>query len=116
MSEIKLSWSTKFLLKFFPQIAMHLFAHKMGIKKPLFDQFHQVFTQTNRIDLLPLSGDGSRGFILVVNRKTALWFFQEGDHFIYDGYEMACSPKSYRVGRRRGAYNKGDVTIFDQVK
>ena len=78
---------------------MKQMAKKMDIENPLFDKFHGVFSQTNRIDIFP-SGSGSRGFMIVIDKKTALYFYQDGDHFIYDGFEM-------------GEYEKGDVTIFD---
>ncbi|MFH1990390.1 MAG: hypothetical protein ABIJ19_00855, partial [Patescibacteria group bacterium] len=55
-----------------------------------------------RIDILP-SESGLRGFVVVLDRKTAIYFYQDGDHFVYDGFEM-------------GRYDKGDVTIFDNTK
>ncbi|MEE8131866.1 MAG: hypothetical protein V3T98_02370 [Candidatus Paceibacterota bacterium] len=102
MDEIKINWFTKIFLKFWPKLIMKRLAKKMGINNPLFDQAHEVFSQTNRIDILPLKS-GHRGFMIVIDRKTALYFYQDGDHFIYDGFEM-------------GKYNEGDVTIFDNIK
>ena len=102
MDKIKINWLTKIFLKLWPKLAMKHFAKKMGINNSLFDQAHEVFSQTNRIDILPLKS-GHRGFMIIMDRKTALYFYQDNDHFIYDGFEM-------------GKYNKGDVTIFDNVK
>ena len=53
--------------------------------------------------VLLIPGDAIRGFILVMDRKTALFFYQQGDHFSYDGFEM-------------GQYNKGEVTVVDTLK
>lgn len=100
MNEIKISWFTKIVLKFWPELAIMKMAKKMGIANPLFDKAHKIFSQVERIDILP-AVSGYRGFQLIIDGKTALYFYQDGDHFIYDGFEM-------------GEYEKGDVTIFDK--
>lgn len=102
MDKVKIDWFTKMLLRFWPILAMKCLAKKMGINNPLFDQFHAVFSKVKRVDLLPLRSS-CRGFMVVLDEKTALYFYQDGDHFIYDGFEM-------------GEYDKGDVTIFDGIK
>ena len=102
MSEIKISWFTKLMFKLWPGLAMLRMARKMGISNPLFDEAQELFSRVRRIDLFP-SASGLRGFTLVLDRKTALYFYQDGDHFVYDGFEM-------------GRYDKGDVTIFDNAK
>ena len=102
MKKLKLNWLTKLLLKFWPALAMKHFAKEMGIENPLFDKAHEVFSEIGRIDFFPFSG-GHRGFMIVLDRKTALYFYQNGDHFEYDGYEM-------------GEYDKGDITIFDGIR
>lgn len=101
--EIKINWFDKLLLKFWPKLMMRKFAKKMGIKEILFDAAHEVFHKVERIDFFPLFSQQARGFLLVLDGKTALYFYQDGDHFIYDGYEM-------------GEYGKGDVTLFDDIK
>ncbi|HCQ63167.1 hypothetical protein A2193_03085 [Candidatus Azambacteria bacterium RIFOXYA1_FULL_42_37] len=90
------------MFKLWPGMAMMSMAKKMGIADPLFDEAQELFSKVRRIDVLP-SASGLRGFILVLDRKTALYFYQNGDHFIYDGFEM-------------GRYEKGDITIFDNAK
>lgn len=92
---------TRLLLKFCPNLAMKMMARKMGIENPIFEPIHEVFSKIKRIELLPLQS-GSRGFMLILDNKTALYFYQDGDHFVYDGFEM-------------GEYEKGDVTIFDNL-
>lgn len=76
-------------------------AKKIGIANPLFSEAHNLFSRVRRVDLLPLSS-GYRGFMIVLDKKTALYFHQDYDHFVYDGFEM-------------GKYEKGDVTIFDDI-
>ena len=87
------------MLKFWPKTFFRMFAKELGIANPVFDKAHDVFGDTKRIDIYP-SSVGQRGFILVLDLKTALYFYQDGDHFKYDGFEM-------------GEYEKGDITIFD---
>lgn len=95
-------WWERMMLKFFPWLYFKKFAKKMGIENPSFDQLHEVFSKTERVDLFPLNSQRGRGFLLVLDQKTALYFYQDGDRFIYDGFEM-------------GEYEKGDVTVFDEV-
>lgn len=99
---MKVNWLTKLMLKFWPSLVMKRFAKKLGIKDPVFDRIHQSFSKVNRVDLIPFE-PGQRGFMIILDQKTALYFYQDGDHFVYDGFEM-------------GEYEKGDVTIFDNLK
>jgi len=101
MDKIKIDWLTRMILRFWPSLAMARLAKKMGIANPLFSEAHNLFSKVRRIDLLPLKS-GYRGFMIVLDKKTALYFHQDYDHFIYDGFEM-------------GKYRKGDVTIFDNI-
>jgi len=98
----KISWLDKILVRFWPNREMHRLAKKMKINQVVFAQLHEIFHKTQTIDLFPAAG-GSRGFILVLDRQTAIFFYQDGDHFSYDGFEM-------------GKYGKGEVTIFDDLK
>lgn len=90
------------LLKFAPFLAMKIMQRKMGVKNDFFDKAHDLFSRAETIDIVPTAGS-SRGFILILDRSTALYFYQDGDHFKYDGFEM-------------GDYDKGDITIFDNLK
>jgi len=83
-----------------PDEAFKFLARKMGIKNIIFDKLHEVFDSAERIDVFPATA--ARGFILTLDRETALYFYQDGDHFKYDGFEM-------------GPYEKGDVKIFDRL-
>lgn len=98
----KITWLDKILLKFWPNHEMRRLAQKMKINQVVFEKLHEIFYKTQTIDLFPVAGN-SRGFILVLDRQTAIFFYQDGDHFSYDGFEM-------------GKYAKGDVTIFDDFK
>lgn len=60
---------------------------------------HEELSETGRVDIFP-SESGKRGFVLILDRKRAFYFYQDGDHFFYDGCEV-------------GEYEKGEVTIFD---
>ncbi|MEK9194511.1 MAG: hypothetical protein AAB884_01745 [Patescibacteria group bacterium] len=102
MDKLKFNWFTKLILKLSPRLGFFHLAKKLRIENPLFEKAHELFSRVDRIDLLPLKS-GHRGFIMVLNKKTALYFYQDGDRFVYDGFEM-------------GEYEKGDITIFDNLR
>lgn len=102
MSRLNFPWHKKLVLKFFPQLFFKLFAKNINLNNKKIDFATKLFGDANRIDIQPLSGS-SRGFIIYIDNKLSLWFYQDGDHFIYDGFEM-------------GEYENGDVTIFDGIK
>lgn len=100
--ELKINWVMKLLLKLSPNHAMKYMARKMRINNVVFDEAHELFSKIERIDFFPTT-PGNRGFVLIFDLQTAIYFHQDGDHFAYDGFEM-------------GEYEKGDVTIFDRIK
>ncbi|MFH1111671.1 MAG: hypothetical protein V1712_01215 [Patescibacteria group bacterium] len=102
LNDFKPDLLTRLLSRFRPAWGFKRLNKKFGVTNDVFDKAHEVFSGVQRIDIFP-TASGSRGFILVLDRKTALFFYQDGDHFIYDGFEM-------------GEYDKGDVTIFDNLK
>jgi len=102
MLNTKIPWHHKLLLKFYPKASFKIFAKELDIDNPLFDKIHDAFDDIERIEIFPTKG-GKRGFVLVLDQKTALFFYQDGDHFKYDGFEM-------------GEYKKGDVTVFDHIR
>ncbi len=93
---------TRLMLRLSPTAGFKMLNKKLGIKNDAFDKAHEVFSNVKRVDIFPAAA-GNRGFILVLDKKTALYFYQDGDHFVYDGFEM-------------GEYDGGDVTIFDGLK
>ena len=99
--EMKLNFFIKLLFRLWPKQAMKILAKKQGIKEPVFDKLHEVFYNSKRIDIFQTASN-KRGFILIIDQQTALYFYQNNDHFEYDGFEM-------------GQYDKGDVTIFDRA-
>lgn len=97
----KISWLDKLFLKLWPNLEMRRMAKRMAVDNVMFNKLHEVFRGVKIIDIFPYSGN-NRGFILALDRQTALFFNQDGGHFEYDGFEM-------------GQYNKGEVTIFDNL-
>jgi len=92
----------RLMLRLSPTTGFKILNKKLGIKNDAFDKAHEAFSNIKRVDIFPTAA-GGRGFILVLDKKTALYFYQNGDHFIYDGFEL-------------GEYDGGDVTIFDGLK
>ena len=80
-----------------------IIAHNASFfKTDLTKKGEQLFRKAERIDLIP-SASGERGFILILNKTIAFYFYQEHDHFRYDGFET-------------GEYDRGEVTIFDHFR
>ncbi len=101
MSRLNLNWWQKFKLKYFPMSFLSGYAKEMGVEGGITDKLDKVFRSAETVDIVPTSV--GRGFIVTINRKASFWFYQDGDHFKYDGYEI-------------GEYDKADVTIFDKLK
>ncbi len=79
-----------------------LLARKFGLSNDVAEEADHLFRRVERIDIF-LSRAGNRGFQIILDGTTALYFNQDGDHFVYDGWEV-------------GKYEKGDVTLFDNVR
>ena len=97
-----LPWYTRLFFRLFPRMTIKHLGRQMagGID---FSALQGTLVKTKRVDLVPLNGDNSRGFQIILDSKVALYFYQDGDHFSYDGYEV-------------GEYEKGDITILDHLK
>jgi len=96
------SRTMRFLAKYFPFLLVSFvkFIHRKDFKRA--EAFHEVLSKSKRIDIFPTKC-GGRGFILIIDQQTALFFYQDGDKFIYDGWET-------------GEYEKGKVTVFDNCE
>ena len=101
LKELNFPWYKKFLMQFFPKIFFKISAEELGLDSKKIDLAYKLFDDS-KIHIEPLSG-GSRGFIITLDGKLSLWFFQDGDHFKFDGIEM-------------GKYDDGEVTVFDDLK
>ena len=98
---LKLPWYTRLMLKFFPHWFLKNEFEKIGGESDALDQASALFSD-KRIDIRPSSVPNSRGFIITLDNQLSLYFYQDGDHFKFDGYEM-------------GKYDNGDVTVFDKL-
>ena len=101
MPTLKLPWHTRFMLKFFPHWFLKNEFEKIGGESDALDHASRLFDD-KRIDIQPLGGKTGRGFIITLDNQLTLYFYQDGDHFKCDGYEM-------------GKYDNGDVTVFDKL-
>jgi hypothetical protein len=100
LKKSKVSWLTRKLLSFaVPWGLGRLTKELSGPSIEMSRKAHALFAKAERIDVIPSSGE-LRGFQLVVNNMLALYFVQDGEYFVYDGFEM---------GPREG----GEVTVFD---
>lgn len=79
---------TRLLLRISPMRGFKRLNRSLGVKNDKFDKAHELFSNTKSIDIFPLNSSSGRGFMIVLDRDTALYFYQDGDHFKYDGFEM----------------------------
>lgn len=96
-----IGWLTRFLLRVWPAVGIKILARKLGFNSKEMEKADELFSG-KKIDIVPLKGS-TRGFQIILDNSTALYFYQDGDQFVYDGPEA-------------GKYDKGDVTIFDDIK
>ncbi len=99
LKESGVSWWTRILLRISPLRGVKRLSRELGVDPDLAEKAHEVFSGAKRIDIIS-SQSGERGFQLIIDGSTALYFYQHGDHFVYDGWE-------------NGEYEKGDITVFD---
>ena len=102
LKESGVSWYTRFLLRFFPFQGLRRLTREFGLNPDTMEKANDLFFNIKRIDIIP-SASGERGFQIILDKSTALYFYQDGDHFVYDGSET-------------GEYESGEVTIFDGLK
>lgn len=96
---MEIKWYHKFLLRFWPSAGIKYLAIKQGNKNRIFGKLHNCLVTVKRVDFFPFLSN-ERGFMIVLDNEISLWFLQNGDYFIYDGFEI-------------GKYNNGEVTVFE---
>ncbi|MEK7159828.1 MAG: hypothetical protein AAB766_05010 [Patescibacteria group bacterium] len=99
LKNIGVGWWARLLLRISPSRGLSQLSRDLGQNIEVADKAHKFFQGVERIDLVP-STSGTRGFKLILDGSTALYFYQDGDHFSYDGFEV-------------GEYDAGDVTVLD---
>lgn len=87
LKENGVGWFTRALLRFWPSKGVARLARKFSMDPELMEKANDLFSKVKRVDIFP-SKTGGRGFQIILNRSTALYFYQDG----------------------------GDVTIFDRLK
>ena len=100
--ENNVSWFTRALLRIWPAKGLSRLAKEFGMDPKLMEKAGNLFSEIKRVDIVP-SLSGQRGFQIILNKSTALYFYQDGDHFVFDGAET-------------GEYESGDVTVFDRLR
>jgi hypothetical protein len=103
LERAKVSWLTKILLGISLSWGMARLARELnlpGIETS--KKAHAFFQKIERVDFVPSRGS-MRGFQIILDSLLSLYFSQEGDHFVYDGFEM-------------GPYDDGDVTVLDKLR
>jgi len=102
LKRAKVSWLTRTLLGLSLTWGVSRLARELsmpGIETS--KKAHALFQGIERVDIIP-SQSSMRGFRIMLDGLLSLYFSQDGDHFVYDGFEM-------------GPDDEGDVTIFDKL-
>jgi hypothetical protein len=95
------AWYHKMLFRLFPVASLKFVAWKMGCSFSFIRHGH-IFFEGASVDIVPTK-TGGRGFRIILNNKLSLYFYQDGKHFKYDGWEL-------------GEYEDGDITVFDSQR
>lgn len=83
-----LVWWKRVLLKYFPRTMLKLYAWKLGINEDAIDWSDRLFAGKH-IQVTPLTKSSLlEGYIMTIDQKMTLWFYKEGNGFVYDGFEM----------------------------
>lgn len=93
-------WYVLLLLRFWPSIGVLYLMRLFGMDHKRGEKIHKILADVEKVDIHPLTSASGRGFMLTLDRDTALYFYQDGDAFRYDGFEY-------------GEYIQGNVRIFD---
>ncbi|MDP3066926.1 MAG: hypothetical protein Q8N08_09345, partial [Methanobacteriaceae archaeon] len=73
---LKINWFTKILMRFAPRNFLFYAAKKQGIEPQKIDYAMKLFGENSRVDIHPLSSQGGRGFIVILDNKLSLYFYQ----------------------------------------
>lgn len=99
---LKLNFFTKVFMRLAPKSFLRYAAREQGVGGKKIKYAIGLFEGVKRIDIHPLPSSEFRGFVIYLDSKLSLHFYQDGDHFYYDGLEI-------------GEYEKGEVTVFDNL-
>ena len=88
----------KIFMRIWPTACIKYVAWRKGCPPSLMRHANALFDEAS-VDIV-LTKTGGRGFQIIVDNKFSLYFYQDGKHFKYDGWEV-------------GEYEDGDITVFD---
>lgn len=80
-------WFKK-LLRTAPVDAFGLVAESEGLSADLFDHARELFSAVQRIEFCPIGTKKDPGWKLILDHKLSLWFYQQGDTYRFDGWEI----------------------------
>lgn len=100
---MKFNWFTKSLVRLSPWTLFRLAARDNKLNYKKVELAEKLFRDAERIDFQPSGGADGRSLVMYVDNKLSLHFYQNGDTFEYDGFEI-------------GPYDDGEVTVFDELK
>lgn len=80
-------WFKKFL-SHQPTAAFEFASQLEGLPPDLFSEAHKVFSSVKRIEFYPIDTDKEPGWMIILDQKLSLWFYQKDNNWTYDGFEI----------------------------
>lgn len=103
INKSKVGWLTKTLMRMLLPWTMKRFVTELNASGiALSKKAGELFEGVDRVDIIPIRAIDVRGFQIILDNVIALYFCQEEDHFVYDGFEL-------------GPQEEGDITVFDDL-
>lgn len=96
-------WHMRLMMRIAPKIFIWYTARRQKLNPNKIDYAFKLFEGAKRIDIQSLPSRTGRGFVIYIDNELSLHFYQKGDTFYFDGFEM-------------GEYENGDVQVFDNLE
>jgi hypothetical protein len=80
-------WFKK-LLSHQPTEAFQLASQLEGLSPDLFSNADEVFSSVKQIEFLRIGTKKEPGWMIILDQKLSLWFYQKDGGWIYDGFEI----------------------------
>ncbi len=76
------------LLSHQPNEAFRLASRLEGLSPDIFDKADEIFSAVETIEFCPIGTPKEPGWIIVLDQRFSLWFYQKDKKWIYDGFEI----------------------------
>lgn len=78
----------KRLISHQPTEAFQLASQLEGLSPDLYSKADKVFSAVNKIEFCHIGTTKEPGWLMILDQKLSLWFYQQDNGWIYDGFEI----------------------------